>query len=139
MSAEVFTRTASPTTPPTAFAAFWSAFKENRGAVIGMVVVIAVVLMGVFAGLLTQYSPIEQYRDATLVPRVLTRRGVGLDAEFRYLEPAYNGTLATELLPFDRAANRSRHAVSWLHEGELPRHAFTLVTVVGPTLEMSIL
>ena len=68
------------------------------------------------------YWNIAPNRDATLVPRVLTRRGFGLDAEFRYLDPAYNGTLAAELLPFDRAADRSRQAVHWVHDGELPRN-----------------
>jgi LPS-assembly protein len=67
------------------------------------------------------YWNIAPNRDATLVPRVLTRRGFGLDAEFRYLEPGDDGLLAAELLPFDRAADRSRHALRWRHEGAWPR------------------
>jgi LPS-assembly protein len=66
------------------------------------------------------YWNIAPNRDATLTPRAMTRRGLGLDAEFRYLDPSYDGALAAEVLPFDRAADRSRHALSWRHEGALP-------------------
>jgi LPS-assembly protein len=66
------------------------------------------------------YWNIAPNRDATVTPRVLTRRGLGVDAEFRYLDPSYDGMLAAEVLPFDRAADRSRHALSWQHEGALP-------------------
>lgn len=67
------------------------------------------------------YWNIAPNRDATLTPRVLTRRGLGLDAEFRYLDSRYEGTLGAEVLPFDRAADRSRHALSWQHEGAVLR------------------
>jgi LPS-assembly protein len=66
------------------------------------------------------YWNIAPNRDATLTPRVLTRRGLGLDAEFRYLEPGYSGTIDTTVLPFDRAADRSRRLLGWRHEGALP-------------------
>ncbi len=65
------------------------------------------------------YWNIAPNRDATLAPRVLTRRGLGLDAEFRYLNPADEGTLEIDWLPDDRVAGRSRQAVQWLHEGRL--------------------
>ena len=55
---------------PSPAAAFWSAFRENRGAVIGLVVVLAIVLIAVFANLMAPYSPIEQYRDAVRAPPV---------------------------------------------------------------------
>jgi LPS-assembly protein len=60
-------------------------------------------------------------RDATFAPSVSTRRGLGLDSEFRYLEPNYKGQLNLNLVPYDRAAERSRHALQFLHEGEAPR------------------
>lgn len=67
----------SPTTmsAPTPLAAFWSAFKENRGAVIGMCVVISIVLAGIFAPLLTSYDPLIQYRDAVKVPPIWAEGG----------------------------------------------------------------
>ena len=65
------------------------------------------------------YWNIAPNRDATLAPRIITRRGLGLDSEFRYLEPAYGGTLALNWLPHDRLAGRARHGVGWQHEGRL--------------------
>ena len=55
---------------PSPLAAFWSAFRENRGAVFGLSVVVTVVLTAVFANLIAPYSPIEQFRDAVRAPPV---------------------------------------------------------------------
>ncbi|EGF32484.1 Dipeptide transport system permease protein DppC [Oxalobacteraceae bacterium IMCC9480] len=46
----------------------WNYFSQNRGAVIGLAVVIVLVLTALLADVISPYSPIEQYRDATLVP-----------------------------------------------------------------------
>ena len=47
---------------------FWYYFSVNRGAVIGLVVFILLVLTAIFANWIAPHSPIEQYRDALLVP-----------------------------------------------------------------------
>ena len=47
-------------------AALWRDFKRNRGAVVGLVVIAALVFTALFADLIAPYSPSEQYRDATL-------------------------------------------------------------------------
>ncbi len=65
------------------------------------------------------YWNIAPNRDATLTPRVITRRGLALDAEFRYLEPSFQGTVAVDWLPNDRIAGRAREAVQWKHDGTL--------------------
>jgi len=65
------------------------------------------------------YWNIAPNRDATLAPRVITRRGLALDAEFRYLQPENEGSLGVDWLPDDRVARRARHAVRWLHDGRL--------------------
>jgi len=65
-----------PVAPPGPFAAFWSAFAENKGAVIGMVVVLLIVFAGVFAPLLTPYDPLIQYRDAVKLPPVWVEGGM---------------------------------------------------------------
>ncbi len=62
------------------------------------------------------YWNIAPNRDATLTPRIITRRGLGLNSEFRYLEPTMRGTLALDWLPNDRVAGRSREALQWTHE-----------------------
>ena len=56
--------------PPSSLAAFWSAFRENRGAVLGLCVVALVVFAGVFASFLTQYDPLIQYRDSVNLPPI---------------------------------------------------------------------
>jgi dipeptide transport system permease protein len=57
---------AEPAGPPPSSPAraFWEAFKENRGAVIGLAVVVFVVLLAIFADVVAPYPPNEQFRDA---------------------------------------------------------------------------
>ena len=66
------------------------------------------------------YWNIAPNRDATVAPRVISRRGFGLDSEFRYLEPGMDGTLRVDWLPHDRVTGQSRESVQWQHEGQLP-------------------
>lgn len=47
---------------------FWYYFSLNRGAVIGLFVFITLVLIALAAPLIAPHSPIQQYRDALLVP-----------------------------------------------------------------------
>jgi LPS-assembly protein len=67
------------------------------------------------------YWNIAPNRDATLAPRVITRRGLALDAEFRYLEPRDEGNVTLDWLPNDRVAGSARGAVQWQHEGRWDR------------------
>ncbi len=64
------------------------------------------------------YWNIAPNRDATLTPRVISKRGFGLETEFRYLEASDSGSLNLNLLPNDRVADRSREALQWTHEGK---------------------
>lgn len=66
------------------------------------------------------YWNIAPNRDATLTPYVITRRGVGLDSEFRYLEQRYAGRVQANVLPYDRLASRARWALLGVHDGALP-------------------
>jgi dipeptide transport system permease protein len=58
---------------PSRLAAFWSSFRENKGAVLGLVVVVILIFMAVFAEWLAPYDPASQYipgtstREATLM------------------------------------------------------------------------
>jgi dipeptide transport system permease protein len=61
--------------PPGPFLAFWRSFRENRGAVIGLAVVCAVVFIAIFANVIAPYSPIEQYRGFTRLPPVWVEGG----------------------------------------------------------------
>lgn len=48
--------------------AFWSGFRENRGALFGFWVVVLIVLLAIFADVVSPYSPIDQFRDAVRAP-----------------------------------------------------------------------
>ena len=54
--------------PPSGTTVLWSAFIENRGAVVGAAVALLIVLVAIFAPLLAPHSPIEQFRDAVMAP-----------------------------------------------------------------------
>lgn len=64
---------------------------------------------------LPYYWNIAPNRDATLAPRVMLKRGLLLNNEFRYMEPAYSGEAHVDVLPGDRIANRTRSRLSLTH------------------------
>lgn len=47
---------------------FWGYFSQNTGAVIGLVFIICILIIAIFASVIAPHSPIEQYRDALLLP-----------------------------------------------------------------------
>ena len=51
-------------------AAFWSVYRENRGAVIGLWVLAFIVVCAIFANVIAPHSPIEQFRDAVRAPPI---------------------------------------------------------------------
>lgn len=61
------------------------------------------------------YWNIAPNYDATISPRVLTRRGLQLNGEFRYLFPDMNGVVRGEVLPNDRVTDDTRTGYSLLH------------------------
>lgn len=61
------------------------------------------------------YWDIAPNRDMTLTPTYSSRRGPGLQTEYRYLEPTFRGELGTYLLPNDQVAGRDRWAVRLDH------------------------
>jgi LPS-assembly protein len=65
------------------------------------------------------YWDIAPNRDATIEPRLITKRGLALDGEFRYLEASDRGSLALKWLPNDRVAGRSRNSLQWGHSGDI--------------------
>ena len=54
---------------------FWFYFRQNRGAVVGMWVFLALVVVAVFAQVIAPHDPTQQYRDALLVPPVWQEGG----------------------------------------------------------------
>jgi dipeptide transport system permease protein len=47
---------------------FWSYFSENRGAVMGLVFFVCIVLIAIFADFIAPHAPNHQYREAFLQP-----------------------------------------------------------------------
>jgi LPS-assembly protein len=67
------------------------------------------------------YINIAPDRDATIAPRIMTRRGVLVNGEFRYLEPTYRGESRAEVLPNDDARDGElRWAYQVRHSQSLP-------------------
>ncbi|HET7866673.1 MAG TPA: ABC transporter permease subunit [Burkholderiaceae bacterium] len=65
----------APPAPPTEWQAFWAAFRENRGAVAGLVVLLLVAAVAVLAGVLAPHEPAEQFRDFVRLPPVWEEGG----------------------------------------------------------------
>lgn len=64
---------------------------------------------------LPYYWNIAPERDATITPRFLSKRGMQLSGEYRYIDPAYFGESRIEALPNDNIAERSRYLLSVRH------------------------
>jgi LPS-assembly protein len=63
------------------------------------------------------YWNIAPNRDATFTPTLSARRGPGLNSEYRYLEPTYQGRLNLNLLPNDRVTSDTRYGFGFDHNG----------------------
>ena len=68
---------------------------------------------------LPYYWNIAPNYDATLTPRFMSRRGLQLGGEFRYLQPRYAGRLRAEWLPSDNVRGGTRAAASVRHAQHL--------------------
>ena len=67
------------------------------------------------------YWNIAENYDATLTPTYYTKRGVKLDTEFRYLNPAGEGQLDVQYLPDDREFGTDRSLVRFIDQSDFTR------------------
>lgn len=65
------------------------------------------------------YWNIAPNRDATFSPTAMTKRGIDLTGEFRYLEPGYSGTVRASFLPADPLRDRNRWSFGVRHTDRL--------------------
>lgn len=65
------------------------------------------------------YMNIAPNRDATLTPTVMSKRGVGLAGEYRYLERNYSGRLRTNYMPNDKLRGIDRWSYSLQQTGRV--------------------
>ena len=63
------------------------------------------------------YVNIAPNRDATITPTVMSKRGLNLGTEFRYLERDYQGILRGNYMPSDRLRGADRWSYSLLQTG----------------------
>ena len=61
------------------------------------------------------YWNIAPNRDATFTARVLSKRGIQLGSEYRYLDRNYFGQFDSEVLPDDKLYGKTRYAASLRH------------------------
>jgi dipeptide transport system permease protein len=54
--------------PPARWREFWHAYRQNRGALIGLALVVLLLLLALTADVVAPYPPNEQFREFTLVP-----------------------------------------------------------------------
>lgn len=69
---------------------------------------------------LPYYWNIAPHLDATLYPTLMTKRGIDLGGEFRYLDPAYSGQARVAYMPHDTLRARQRWGASIQHQQALP-------------------
>lgn len=69
--------------PMTPLQEFWHYFKRNKGAVVGLVYVVIVLFIAIFANWIAPYNPAEQFRDAARPASLAGRRQHGALARYR--------------------------------------------------------
>ncbi len=57
--------------------------------------------------------------DLTVTPRIMSRRGVLLNNELRYVTEKTEGKLEIEYLPYDLSLQRERGSIAFLHNGAI--------------------
>ena len=62
-------------TPENRWKEFWSSLKENRGSTIGLFTILLIVLVAIFAPLLSPHSPSELYSDYLRLPPIWSQNG----------------------------------------------------------------
>jgi LPS-assembly protein len=78
-----------------------------------------------FEASLPYYWNIAEDMDATVTPKIFTKRGFQVDGEFRYLEPKFSGQLDAEFLPNDHIAQRDRYFLG-VHHAQQLGHGWSL-------------
>ncbi|RZI92213.1 MAG: LPS-assembly protein LptD, partial [Variovorax sp.] len=80
---------------------------------------------------LPYYWNIAPNRDATFYPQLMSKRGLNVGSEFRYLEDKYNGTARVDVMPEDSLRNRTRWGVWTHHEQTFDPKPFGLDSLTG--------
>jgi LPS-assembly protein len=65
------------------------------------------------------YWNIAPNRDATFTPVLMSKRGVNLGTDFRYLEPSYSGDVHWDWMPNDQLRESNRWGLNYTHQARL--------------------
>ncbi len=68
------------------------------------------------------YFNLAPHYDLVFTPRIMTRRGVLLKSEFRYLTKTSGGNLDLEYIPYDNSRRESRTSLAFKHSGQITKH-----------------
>ncbi len=77
-------------------------------------------------------------RDMTITPTVMSKRGINLGTEFRYLEPSYFGQVRYDLLPSDKLRDMNRWGLSYQHQGVINNGLTQRLTDGGLALNINL-
>ncbi|HEY5000098.1 MAG TPA: LPS-assembly protein LptD [Usitatibacter sp.] len=72
-----------------------------------------------FEASIPYYWNIAPNMDATITPKIFTKRGVQVGTEFRYLYPKFAGEFDTEFMPNDKIATGERYFLGLRHGQQL--------------------
>ena len=81
------------------------------------------------------YWNIAPNRDALLTPTFMSKRGVNLGTEFRYLEADYSGQLRLDVMPADQLRDSNRWGLTYAHQGTL--HSPLLAGAIALNLNLN--
>ncbi|MEO8119704.1 MAG: LPS-assembly protein LptD, partial [Rhodoferax sp.] len=84
------------------------------------------------------YWNIAPNRDATFTPTLMSKRGVNLGSEFRYLEANYAGQLRLDVMPVDKLRDSNRWGLSYGHQGTLNNSLTSRLTDGGMALNLNL-
>jgi len=68
---------------------------------------------------LPYYINLAENRDATITPKLYSKRGLQVGGEFRYLTKDFNGQLDAEYLPHDRILGEDRYFMGIRHQNNI--------------------
>ncbi|NJD89184.1 MAG: LPS-assembly protein LptD [Betaproteobacteria bacterium] len=66
------------------------------------------------------YWNIAENQDATITPKIYSKRGLQVGGEYRYLRPTFSGQADAEFLPNDSITGTDRYLVALRHSQRLP-------------------
>ena len=84
------------------------------------------------------YWNIAPNRDATFTPTLMSKRGVNLGSEFRYLDAHYAGQLRLDWMPSDQLRDRNRWGLAYVHQAMLQNSWTERLTDGGMALSVNL-